>query len=271
MGKELDVEKLTGHDNYHTWAFAIKNVIAYKKGYNDCLRTVDKTENGIVTKVCAEKDATKIESCRALIALCVEKNVFTHLMGCKTAIDTWNKLSNLYETSGISRKIAILRNMLSCKLEDIGGMQPYVDEIISGANKLKGIGFNMTDEWVGAILLAGLTENFIPLIMAIEATTNEIKSDLIIAKLLDAQQHQPSSGNGSSFFSKKNFFSKGGKNPKKNQQCKNCGRINHQTRDCRDDKKCFACGKTGHIKKDCRSSKKENANTAFHAMSCQAD
>lgn len=134
------------------------------------MKTTSTTTGTTVTKVCVEKDATKLESCRALIALCVEKNIFTHLMGCTTAIESWEKLASLYDTTGISRKIAILRNMLSCKLEDVGGMQTYIDEIMSGSNKLKGIGFNMTDEWIAAILLAGLTENFTPLIMAIEAT-----------------------------------------------------------------------------------------------------
>lgn len=94
------------------------------------------------------------------MVLSVEKNIFTHIMACKTGLELWNKLTSLYESTGISRKIAILRNMLSCKLEDAGGMQSHIDEIISEANKLKGIGFAITDEWIGAILLTGLTENF---------------------------------------------------------------------------------------------------------------
>lgn len=46
-------------------------------------------------------------------------------------------------------------------------MQEYVDSIISTANKLNGIGFNLTDEWLVSILLAGLTDQYKPFIMVI--------------------------------------------------------------------------------------------------------
>lgn len=66
---------------------------------------------------------------------------------------------------------------------------------------------------VGAILLAGLTESYRPLIMGIEASQKEITSDTIIAKLLDTQPD--SSSDASGFFSKKQGkggkFKKGGK------------------------------------------------------------
>lgn len=30
MGKEFDIVKLTGSDNYHTWKFAVENVLAFQ-------------------------------------------------------------------------------------------------------------------------------------------------------------------------------------------------------------------------------------------------
>lgn len=97
---------------------------------------------------------------------------------------------------------------------------------MDGADKLQGIGFDITDEWIGAILLTGLTDKFQPLIMALEATNNELKSDVIISKLLDAQVASNSEASG--FFSKRNWKSgrkgKSGKN-ESNPKCKNCGRI----------------------------------------------
>lgn len=72
-------------------------------------------------------------------------------------------------------------------MEDADGMQAYIDTIMDCSNRLNGIGLVMEDQWIAAILLAGLTDNYRPLIMALEATTTDLKSDLIIAKLLDAQ------------------------------------------------------------------------------------
>lgn len=49
------------------------------------------------------------------------------------------------------------------------------------------VGFDITDEWMGAILLAGLTDKFQPFIMGIEASEAKITSDTIVSKLLDAE------------------------------------------------------------------------------------
>lgn len=267
MVKDFELEKLNGHENYHTWAFVIKNLMDYK-GYGNCLKLIVEKD----VSICAEKNATKLTACKALVVLSVEKNLYTHITKCETALDIWNKLASLYEDVGISRKITILRKMLSCKLENADDMQSYIDESIDGATKLSGIGFDISDEWIGPILLAGLTENFRPLIMAIEATTSEIKSDIIISKLMDAQT---GSTKGKGFFSKKG---KKGTQKSNNVKCKNCGRSNHQTKDCRDSKKCYNCGKPNHLSKDCKNPKKDSngdkgqgssssANAAFSAMS----
>lgn len=196
----------------------------------------------------------------------------------RTALEVWNTLKKLYEEKGLSRKIGILRTLLSTKLEDMDSMQNYIDAIMNGSDKLQGIGFDITDEWLGAFLLTGLTDNFQPLIVALEATTSELKSDLIISKLLDAQVASKSDATG--YFSKKSRRpSKSGKN-ESNRKCKNCGRNNHATKDCRDNKKCYNCGKPNHLSKDCREPKSDtkngsngqgsNANAAFSAMSFKA-
>lgn len=76
-------------------------------------------------------------------------------------------------------------------------MQEYVDQIVSTSNKLVGIGFEIGDEWMGAILLAGLTDHFKPFIMRIESNNEKLSSDSILSKLLDMKAK---SSNGSAFF-----------------------------------------------------------------------
>lgn len=267
MEKGFEIEKLKGHTNYHTWCFSLKNLLDYK-GYGNCLKSLKEGAEVI----CAEKDASKMTACKALLSLSVEKNIQTHIESCNSPLEVWNVLKVLYEDRGLSRKIGILRQMISTRLEDSDGMQAYIDVIADCSNRLNGIGLTMDDQWIAAILLAGLTDNYQPLIMALEATTTELKSDLIISKLLDAQVG--TSENGAGFFSKKGF--KPQKNSKTKQKCKNCGRNNHSTTDCRDSRKCFNCNKSGHMMKDCRAPKKSNdntganANSAFVTYSCQA-
>lgn len=271
MGKELEVKKLTGSGNYHTWQFAVKHLIDYK-GYGSCIETEIDKASGLAVVI--EKDAGKLRSCKALLGLCVKENIFTHISKCTTAIEIWTCLKALYEDSGLVRKIGILRAMISTKLEDADNMQTYVDSIITGANKLQGIGFAITDEWIGAILLAGLTDKYQPLIMAIEGTTDELKSDVIISKLLDLQPESNSRGSG--FFSKKN--GKTGKFSKNGNFGKNgsFGKSGNSDKGKNDQKpKCFNCGRTNHFARDCRDPKKDtqagssgSSKAAFSAMTC---
>ncbi|GBP23617.1 Retrovirus-related Pol polyprotein from transposon TNT 1-94 [Eumeta japonica] len=53
--------------------------------------------------------------------------------------------------------------------------------------KLAGTGFNISDEWIGSLLLAGLTEKLSPMIMAIEHSGMSITTDAIKSKLLDME------------------------------------------------------------------------------------
>lgn len=80
---------------------------------------------------------------------------------CTTAVDIWEK----YQDKGLCRKIGLLHSLISTRLESCDGIQQYVDEILNHSSKLSGIGFKMSDEWIVAILLAGLTEDFKPFIM----------------------------------------------------------------------------------------------------------
>lgn len=66
-------------------------------------------------------------------------------------------------------------------------MQSYVTQIVETGQKLSGTGFGISDEWVGCLLLAGLSEKFMPMIMAIEHSGIKITTDAIRTKLIDME------------------------------------------------------------------------------------
>lgn len=209
MGKELDFDKLKGGDNYHTWAFAMQNFLALK-GFSNCIihkpntaATNTTAEIVYADDIAVETDANKINSAKAYLVLGVETSIYVHIQKCATALGVWSCLQKLYEDNGLYRKIGLLGNLLSNKLVDCDGMQDYVDKIASTATKLQGIGFAVNDEWLGAILLSGLTEEFKPFIMGLEANGVGISGDLIISKLLDS--FSGNSDKNSAFFGKKPF------------------------------------------------------------------
>lgn len=233
MGKDFDIEKLKGHENYHTWCFAIKNVLQCK-GLSKC-----------ITDPTTETDQEKQNNCKAFLALSVVPSLYVHITRCDTALKIWTTLKNLYEDKGLCRKIGLLRNLISCKLEDSESMQSYIDNISDNANKLNGIGFNISEEWLTAIILAGLTDAYKPFIMGIEAADSKITSGAIVAKLLDSESSP--SAKGDVFLAKKRH------DKWQNSQIK---------------KKCTTCGKK-HAG-ECRYKKNHghsgNAKNAFTAL-----
>lgn len=85
MRKEFEVEKLRGCDHYHTWKFAIENVLAIK-GLSAC-----------ITDLCTETDAGKKINCKAALSLSVETSLYVHIQNCRDALSVWQTLKNLFE------------------------------------------------------------------------------------------------------------------------------------------------------------------------------
>lgn len=242
MERNFDFEKLRGGQNYHTWQFAMMNYLSLK-GLGDCIEHKPNTpavpaSTGVAARpeiihpedVAKETDTGKLSQAKAYLVLGVDASIYVHIQKCDTALGVWNCVKKLYEDRGLSRKIVLLGNLLSNKLCECDGMQDYVDKIASAANKLQGIGFAVNDEWLGAILLAGLTDEFKPFIMGLETNSVAISGDLIITKLLDSY-----SGNGegnSAFIGKKPF-----KKWKRQRKCYNCSSTKHLANACDQPKK----------------------------------
>jgi hypothetical protein len=65
-----------------------------------------------------------------------------------------------FEDYGLSNRIDLLRKLVTMKLEAYSSVEDYVNQIVSTAHKLTNVGLNVTDEWVGYILLAGLSDTY---------------------------------------------------------------------------------------------------------------
>lgn len=212
MKSEFSIEKLNGSANYHNYLFAMQNFVEMKK-LSDCLVPKD-DEHPDIPK---EENTDKLSSAKSMIALSVEPDLYVHIRSCVSALAMWRVFQKLYEDRGLLRKIGLLKTLMSIKLENCDNMQTYIGQITSTASKLSCVNFEIQDDWLSAILLAGLTDNYKPLIMSFEAGKT-INSDEIKMKLLDTESSD--SGTSSAFFGKKNFKSNSKKkNNRKKLQC----------------------------------------------------
>lgn len=236
MSFEAKIDKLHGATNYYTWRYAMLNILEM----NGLEGAISENDDGEVT----ETEAAKLKKAKNLLVLNIDTSLYTHISKYENADSIWTALRRMYDDRGLTRRIGLLRGLISVRLESSGSMQAYVDEITTLANKVRSVGFDLSDNWLTAIILAGLTDDYKPLIMGLEASGNEIKSDDVVSKLID---------NAGSDEANQAFAANGKKNSKKQWK-----------------RKCYSCGSTDHLKKDCDKNKSKDKKTAFYAATAYA-
>lgn len=216
--KNVTIEKLHGSANYHTWKFAMQNLLEFAD-----------LEKCIVDPV-TEKDESKLRKAKAKISLSVDESLYAHIRMETTALAIWKKLHKMFgETTGLLRGIGVLRKLSNIKIEDCDTVADYVGQITDALNKLREAGFEVCDKLQGGFFLAGLSERYEPLIMGIDGSGLTLTADTVSTKLLDGDYG--TSDNQSAFYGKKKT-NKSEARPKSNRRCYNCGKKGHYSSDC---------------------------------------
>lgn len=78
---------------------------------------------------------------KAKLMLTIDASLYFHIKQCATTYDLWRTLKNMFDDSGYSRRISLLRNLISIRPEDCDSMTSYVSQLMETAQKLQGTGF----------------------------------------------------------------------------------------------------------------------------------
>lgn len=252
------VPKLKGRENYNEWAFAIENMLVLE-GLSKCILAVDE-----------DNDA----KAKARLVLTIDPSLYVHIKDATSAVNLWRKLKSMFDDSGFSRRITLLRNLISIRLENCDSMTSYVTQIIETAQRLSGTGFKVDDEWIGSLLLAGLPEKYFPMIMAIEHSGIAITADVMKAKLLDFVGNESNDAGGA-------FFSRGQQSRQQYSKVGTTGRNNNSTQHGRRTSsmagsnvnkekmniKCYPCRQYGHYKSQCKMNDQQQVVKKTNAFS----
>lgn len=224
------IEKLKGSENYVTWKFAMENYLCHE-GLDSYI--ADDTTSTTSTSSTSQQDPAKEKKAKSLLILSIDKTIYVHVSTAKTAKEVWKKLKATYEDIGMGRKISLIRTIVNSKLESCDSMESYVSNIMTASHSLTEIGFAVPDDWLAIFLLTGLTDEYGPMIMALENTSAALTSDGVKSKLLQEKKSLPSE---SAFYSK---------NRVKDTQ--------------RKDIICYTCRKRGHTSRQCRQNKQNSS------------
>ncbi|XP_011859670.1 PREDICTED: uncharacterized protein LOC105557114 [Vollenhovia emeryi] len=169
----MQIEKLARRENYASWKFAMQAYLQSKDLWGGVEGDSEYTG-----------DTKKMTKARAKIILSVEKQNFSHIQGTTTPKEAWTKLRDTFEDCGLSRKVGLLRTLTSSRLEDFSTAEGYVNRISDTAHRLKELNFEVKDELIAALMLAGLPDEYKPMIMGLEGSGVAITSDSVKVKIL---------------------------------------------------------------------------------------
>lgn len=233
------IEKLKGRENYDSWKFAVQAYLELED-----LWTCVQSEG--------EADLKKVARARAKIILLVDPVNFVHIQSTKTAKEAWDNLQKAFQDNGLTRRVGLLKKLITTRLENCSSVEDYVNSIITTAHKLDGVGLSVSEEWVGTILLAGLSDEYKPMIMGIESSGVAITGDAIKTKILQDVKTEDTADtvafygrSGSKKLTKKKSFN----NKNGNSGNKNGGNAGPR---------CFQCNNHGHFARDCPSKQQSN-------------
>lgn len=136
-------------------------------------------------------------------------------------------------------------------------MLNYVTQIIETGQKLCETGFQINEEWIGSLLLAGLPEKYAPMIMAIEHSEIQITTDAIKSKLLDIETGTESEMNDERNSALASHYKDWQhSSAKKSMVAKNNNHGGHygssMSTKTKKEIKCYRCKQIGHYKSQCK-------------------
>lgn len=241
----MNVPKLKGRDNYDDWAFAVENFLILE---------------GIDISNSEGLSAQDNKKAKAKMVMTIDPSLYVHIKSETTVHSLWKKLKSLFDDTGFTRRISLLRSLISIRLESCDSMTAYVTQLVDTAQKLKGTGFEINDEWIGSLLLAGLPEKYAPMIMAIEHSGMNISADAIKTKLLDMSADSEITKSEGAFIAKSAYHQNARHKSKEKANGGGQGYVSENNKPGKN-VKCYKCKRTGHYKNQCRS---YNTNASTH-------
>lgn len=160
------------------------------------------------------------------LILLLETTNYSYVQECTTAKDAWKALETAFEDSGICRRVDLLRSLVQLKLNECESMEDYINKMTSTSIKVKKAGLKIDDEVIASLMLAGLPDEYRPMVMAVENSTTNLTTDSVKTRLLQEVKFEKSNdGEAVALISKKHQKPKN----KKKVTCFVCDEPGHYT------------------------------------------
>ncbi|KRZ65853.1 Retrovirus-related Pol polyprotein from transposon TNT 1-94 [Trichinella papuae] len=202
-------------------------------------------------KPCPVPEDWSRKECKAIAAICltVEDDQLIHLAQLETAREMWQTLQRLHERASIGSKLYLMRKLYGMRFTH-GTMQSHINGILEIVTQLRGLGKNIEDEDLVAIMLCSLPNSYSALVTALEGRDEaDLTVEYVSGKLLDEYQRRTESCLDQS----SNEVALNTTASKARSQFRTSKAT--LTKSDNESRRCYYCGKKGHIKANCRKFK----------------
>lgn len=145
---QLPFERLAGRENYANWKIGAKAHLITKGVFDHFLKALSD---------CADqKEKSGNQKALYELTLLIDSNIYSYLEGCEIAKDAWDMLVKTFEDKGTVRKVGLLKQWISLKLEECSSMQEYFSKCLALRAKVKAVGYNIHEHSAGSIWLQNI-------------------------------------------------------------------------------------------------------------------
>jgi gag-polypeptide of LTR copia-type len=167
------IDKL-GHDNYMTWAFKMKLLLAKEK----VLNTIEKEAPNPVTDEWIEKSEKALQ----FIGLSCLDNQIIHIKNATTAKEAWNILKERHQLSTMTA----LTKTYKTELKRGGSMRDHLDTLFTCLDELNEVGEELKERTKIGMILSSLNSDYDNVVTAIQAwDDSRMTINLVQKKLIE--------------------------------------------------------------------------------------
>ena len=173
--KIISITKLD-NTNYQSWKFKVRMLLIRENTWK-CIDEERPEEPD-------DEWVSRDEKAQTTLSLSVCDDQIVHICKCESAREMWEELQKVHERANLSNKLYLMRKLYQTKLSPSQDMNDYT--ALEMVERLRGIGEDIPDFHVAALLLSGLPESYENLVTALDARPDdELTLEYVKGKLVD--------------------------------------------------------------------------------------